>query len=43
MTLWQDIRFAVRLLAKDRWFTLVATGGGARDRSRGWRRSGARS
>jgi putative ABC transport system permease protein len=25
MTLWQDIRFAVRLLAKDRWFTLVAT------------------
>jgi putative ABC transport system permease protein len=25
MTLWQDIRFAVRLLAKDRWFSLVAT------------------
>jgi putative ABC transport system permease protein len=25
MTLWQDIRFAVRLLVKDRWFTLVAT------------------
>ena len=25
MTLWQDIRFAVRLLAKDRWFTLAAT------------------
>jgi hypothetical protein len=25
MTLWQDVRFAVRLLVKDRWFTLVAT------------------
>jgi predicted permease len=24
MTLWQDIRFAGRLLVKDRWFTLVA-------------------
>jgi predicted permease len=24
MTLWQDIRFASRLLVKDRWFTLVA-------------------
>ena len=24
MTLWQDVRFAVRLLIKDRWFTLVA-------------------
>ncbi len=24
MTLWQDIRFAVRLLVKDRWFTAVA-------------------
>lgn len=22
MALWQDIRFAVRLLVKDRWFTL---------------------
>jgi hypothetical protein len=25
MTHWQDIRFAVRLFAKDRRFTLVAT------------------
>ena len=25
MTVWQDIRFAVRLLVKDRWFTLAAT------------------
>lgn len=25
MTIWQDIRFAVRLLVKDRWFTLAAT------------------
>ena len=25
MTLWPDIRFAVRLFVKDRWFTLVAT------------------
>src|SRR5438045_8980718 len=24
MTLWRDLRFAVRLLLKDRWFTLVA-------------------
>src|SRR5262245_21325550 len=24
MNLWQDIRFAVRLLVKDRWFTAVA-------------------
>ena len=24
MTLWQDVRFAVRLLIKDKWFTLVA-------------------
>src|SRR5258706_10077840 len=24
MSLWQDIRFAVRLLVKDRWFTLAA-------------------
>jgi len=24
MSLWQDLRFAVRLLAKDRWFTAVA-------------------
>ena len=24
MNLWQDIRFAVRLLVKDRWFTVVA-------------------
>src|SRR5438067_578566 len=24
MTLWQDVRFAVRLLIKDRWFTAVA-------------------
>ena len=24
MSLWQDLRFAVRLLVKDRWFTLVA-------------------
>src|SRR5436190_9229880 len=24
MTLWQDLRFAVRLLLKDRWFTAVA-------------------
>src|SRR5712671_129602 len=24
MTLWQDLRFAVRLLIKDRWFTAVA-------------------
>ena len=24
MALWQDVRFAVRLLIKDRWFTLVA-------------------
>jgi putative ABC transport system permease protein len=25
MNMWQDIRFAVRLLVKDRWFTAVAT------------------
>jgi putative ABC transport system permease protein len=25
MGLWQDLQFAVRLLAKDKWFTLVAT------------------
>jgi predicted permease len=25
MNLWQDVRFAVRLLVKNRWFTLVAT------------------
>src|SRR5215471_14078763 len=24
MTLWQDVHFAVRLLIKDKWFTLVA-------------------
>src|SRR5437762_2434633 len=24
MTLWRDLRFAIRLLIKDRWFTLVA-------------------
>ncbi len=24
MNLWQDVRFAVRLLVKDRWFTLIA-------------------
>src|SRR5678815_3532240 len=24
MHLWQDLRYAVRLLVKDRWFTLVA-------------------
>src|SRR5215471_5588489 len=24
MSLWQDLRYAVRLLAKDRWFTAVA-------------------
>jgi hypothetical protein len=24
MALWQDLRFAVRLLIKDRWFTTVA-------------------
>src|SRR6188474_1944192 len=24
MSLWQDVRFAVRLLLKDKWFTLVA-------------------
>ena len=24
MSLWQDLRFAVRLLLKDRWFTLIA-------------------
>jgi putative ABC transport system permease protein len=24
MNLWHDLRFAVRLLLKDRWFTLVA-------------------
>src|SRR4029078_2246148 len=25
MMLWQDVRFAARLLVKDRWFTLAAT------------------
>ena len=24
MSLWQDLRFAVRMLVKDRWFTLAA-------------------
>jgi hypothetical protein len=24
MTFWQDIRFGIRLLIKDRWFTLMA-------------------
>lgn len=24
MGLWEDLRFAVRLLVKDKWFTLVA-------------------
>ena len=24
MGLWQDLRFAVRMLIKDRWFTLAA-------------------
>jgi hypothetical protein len=24
MALWQDLRFAARLLIKDRWFTLAA-------------------
>src|SRR5687767_15939516 len=24
MTIWQDVRYAARLLAKDRWFTLAA-------------------
>jgi macrolide transport system ATP-binding/permease protein len=24
MALWQDVRYAVRLLIKDRWFTAVA-------------------
>src|SRR5882762_2834220 len=24
MSLWQDLRFAVRMLIKDRWFTLAA-------------------
>jgi hypothetical protein len=24
MMLWQDVRFAARLLIKDRWFTLAA-------------------
>jgi putative ABC transport system permease protein len=24
MTLWQDLRFALRLLIKDKWFTAVA-------------------
>ena len=24
MTIWQDVRFAARLLLKDRWFTLAA-------------------
>ncbi len=23
MSLWQDVRFGVRMLAKDRWFTAV--------------------
>src|SRR5215210_6779457 len=26
MGIWQDLQFAVRLLAKDKWFTLVAAG-----------------
>ncbi len=26
MNLWQDVRFAVRLLVKDKWFTLAAAG-----------------
>src|SRR4029450_13245912 len=26
MGLWQDLQFAVRLLVKDKWFTLVAAG-----------------
>src|SRR5262245_58102094 len=25
MSLWQDVRFAIRLLVKNRWFTLIAT------------------
>src|SRR6185295_4260830 len=25
MGLWQDLQFAIRLLVKDKWFTLVAT------------------